>query len=144
MDCISTIDGSPDDVAAQTRGLVWFVVAQNRLLMRRSPIPPLYESGVVFRPEPWASKVQHFCHCGIVLARKWGDCKQLVAWRVAELLEQGVACWPRTFWRYANTRDLTRDLHDGLRMNAERFVLHHVQVEFESGAIEDPSEVLYY
>jgi hypothetical protein len=53
--------------------------------MQRQPLPPLYESGVVYKDEPrdvWRHAVD-------VLGEKWGDCEDLAAYRAAELRVSG-------------------------------------------------------
>jgi hypothetical protein len=105
---IVDIIGVDDDTALAgianciLEGVVW----NNRFLMRRHPgkLPPLYESGVRFRAEPWASMpnpsvivpgysplppVEQFCPYPVLLRRGFGDCAQLCAQRVAELHEAG-------------------------------------------------------
>lgn len=129
--------------------LLRIVVASNRLEMRRArkrgkPYPPLYESGVVYQREPWSGRVEEFADCRTVLRRGWGDCDDLCAYRLAELLEAGerparpcsrhvtaepgcTACVSgadiRVYWR-----------GPGKPM--------HVEVRRASGAIEDPSRFL--
>src|SRR5262245_3106128 len=74
-------------------GLLETVVDHNCDILRANPwIPTLAESGERFRDEPWAvgphrlrGGLEQFTHLLEVLRRKWGDCAQLCAWRVAEL-----------------------------------------------------------
>lgn len=103
------------------------IVALNRLDMRAlaakgARLPALYESGVRYEREPhprehWKTAVQ-------VLAdwrQGWGgaDCEDLVAWRVAELLERGKTARPKV-------------VSTGVRQ-------WHVIVEHGDGRDEDPS-----
>jgi hypothetical protein len=67
--------------------------------MAKDPLPPLYESGIVFRPEPWAgSGTEDWASPYTAIQRGWGDCDDLVVYRAAELIAQGepatiVATW---------------------------------------------------
>lgn len=54
------------------------------------PLPPLRRSGVVFRPEPGhGSGVDEFANPWLVYKRGWGDCDDLVCWRLVELRYRG-------------------------------------------------------
>ncbi len=78
----------PRVVALLARGALNVTIATNVVMMRQfgpAQFPPLYKSGVVFKPEPWAGKFEEFAHALRVLARGWGDCDDLVCYRVAEL-----------------------------------------------------------
>jgi len=144
---ITIDDDSPEVVALQTRFHLAGIVRQNRWLMHRNPrIPPLYQSGVKFRLEPWATQVQHFANCLEVLDRGWGDCKMLSAYRLAELAENaatpeiGARYGLKIYWRI-HDRD---PLHDGLGANGRgEMRIFHVQVRHPNGAIEDPSRMLH-
>ena len=110
------------------------VVAVNRLLIRWGLVPPLYRSGVLFKPEK--PGVESFADALTVYRRGHGDCAHLSAWRVAELQEalyqakkagkvRGRVRWP--------------DLR--LYMRPRRRMVH-VQVRHSDGRIEDPSRFL--
>jgi len=107
-------------------------VVHNRLVLRllRSagrPLPPLYRSRVVYRPEPAnGSGIEEFASIRRVFLRGWGDCDDLVPIRVAELQEQGEAATQRFYWRRTPRGDLSM----------------HVQVRRANGEIEDPSRLL--
>jgi hypothetical protein len=141
-------DESEKVVSAQARSLLEFVVLQNRWLMHTQPrIPPLYQSGVRFRMQPWAARVQHFATCVQVLQRGWSDCGPLGAWRVAEVQEAAIASGHPELVKdiglhiYCRIRD--RDgLHAGLGDRA-KIRIFHVQVIHPNGAIEDPSRLLH-
>lgn len=78
-------------------------------------LPPLYESGVVYRPESpdtWST-------ADLVLARGWGDCEDLTAWRVAELRARGVGA-----------------VGDVYRVRPGQW---HAVVQLPDGSVEDPS-----
>jgi len=85
---------APRAVAMAARGVLFGVVLLNMLIMRNframgKPIPKLYRSGVRFAPEPNEGQYEDFADCLSVLRRRWGDCDDLVAYRVAELRESG-------------------------------------------------------
>lgn len=78
----------PRVVALLARGALNVTIAANVVMMKdfgAAQFPPLYQSGVVFQPEPWAGQFEEFAHAIKVLARGWGDCDDLVCYRVAEL-----------------------------------------------------------
>lgn len=162
MRIVLDLSGISDDGALATLAgnVLEAVIAHNRYLLRLARqqgvrIPPLLESGVKFRNEPWAGTglqnvlrdpsappLEEFCHLGIVLARGWGDCAQLCAWRAAELREG----WP-----------LGKPAEDaGLRIYCRRPMpnarLYHVQTRFaprprfpddpKAGPVEDTSRLL--
>lgn len=96
------------------------IVETSRLEIRRGSIPPLYKSGVVYRPEPAGQ--ENWQSASETLRLGYGDCEDLVAWRVAELLEGGTDARARVL--------------------AIRPGLWHVVVEYGDGWREDPSAVL--
>ena len=54
--------------------------------LRESPLPPLYQSGVRYQPEPnTGSGIEDWACPWDCIERGWGDCDDLVGWRVAEL-----------------------------------------------------------
>jgi hypothetical protein len=89
-------------------------------------LPPLYSSGVRYRPEPTrGSGVEYFDDPWTVLERGHGDCDDLVVYRAGELIAAGepagVVC-----------------------QGAAQFTLprFHVAVRRADGSLEDPSKVL--
>lgn len=149
MRFVITVDDSDDEmVALQTRYFLTGVVRINRWLMRKhgSRIPPLYESGLRFRTEPWANDVQHCANCLEALERGWIDCKVAVCYRLAEL--QNAAPSPREAARYGmkiywRVHD-TDALHGALAQPPGRKLhVHHVQVRHPDKSIEDPSRLLH-
>lgn len=95
----SELKSDPRVVAMITRGFLQGVIACNRLLIRRRLVPPLYESGVVYKPEPWAGRFEEFADALTCYRRGWGDCDDLTAWRAAEIQENGGMAWPKVYWR---------------------------------------------
>lgn len=99
---------------------------------RGAPLPPLYRSGVVYRPEPETQRCEDWAPPPVVLERGWGDCDDLVMWRLAELLAAG----ERAHVQVARRLDET----DPRRVRGTG--AYHVLVRRESGAVEDPSKLL--
>lgn len=64
-------------------------ILQNRFLLRRLSVPPLWDAGVHWQLEPPRQPVDEFAPLTSVMARGNGDCDDLVSWRVAELRENG-------------------------------------------------------
>jgi hypothetical protein len=109
------------------RELVYALACINAAIMKSGAmpaLPPLYQSGVVYGPEPnRGSGVEDFSDPWTCYHRKCGDCDDLVIWRIAELLFSGERV-PRPQVRRA-----------GVRM--------HVLVRRANGQLEDPSRILY-
>lgn len=149
MHALVDIVGVDDDTAlcGIAERILEAVVDNNRYLLRRYPgrFPQLYDSGVRFRAEPWATPVvgsrlpplEQFCPIPALITRGFGDCAQLCAWRVAELREQG---------------EEDAQLHFYLRTIGEQWDptrqrWYHVEVRRGargSRAIEDPSRRLEF
>lgn len=120
----------PRIMAALCMAFLRGVVACNRVIIREAkdrgrPVPSIYNAGVRYEREPWSDH-EEFADLLTVLRRGWGDCDDLCAWRVAELLEQGEKASCRIYWRP--------------RRNGERMM--HCQVRRGDGSIEDPSRFL--
>lgn len=124
-----------EEIRAWLRALVALNVELLKLARaRRAPLPALYRSGVVYRPEPRASSTaiaantsEDFAPCVVALARGWGDCDDLAAWRCAELNASGIAADVDVIETRASTPTARR---------------WHIVVTLPDGSIEDPSRVL--
>src|SRR5512138_50837 len=124
--------GALDDrgVAESFRGLVNAMAEQNRLLLRKLGLPKLYDSGVLFRNEPWATRLETLTTAPACMNRGWGDCAHLSAWRIAELREEGIDAGAKIYWRVHR------------RPNGRTARLYHVEVRLPDGSVEDPSRYL--
>lgn len=154
MYAVVNVCGVDDDAELAGIGnlLLEAVIKNNVYLLRRDPgrFPPLYQSGVRFRAEPWAMPgglsgkppLELFDPIPCILARGWGDCFQLSAWRIAEL--RACAGDPKAHGRfYVRT--------DGDRWDPMRRRWYHVEVRRGcsrcfpcNGEIEDPSRMLEF
>jgi hypothetical protein len=107
------------------RLLLEALTQSNELYLATHPgTPPLYRSGVRYQREPLGQ--EDWNAIPIVLARRFGDCEDLAAWRCAEIRRGGGACVPDFFWRL---------LPGGVLM-------YHIIVRRSDGRIEDPSRLL--
>lgn len=128
MQWVLNFDGIPysqkDEIAHVGRALIAFAVRRNMTYLRSvKRAPSLYSSGVRFRREPWAGTgKEEIAGIPAVLRRKWGDCDDLVAWRVAELRIQGIDARPMIRWPKRNPNNK-----------------YHAMVRLPSGATDDPS-----
>ena len=107
--------------AGVLEGTLEGLVCANIELLDRSPLPPLYRSGVRYKRErPGRERWQT---CEQVYSTRRGDCEDLAAWRVAELRRAGEV---------------------GALVIVTKTGPHlwHVRVLRESGRIEDPSAML--
>jgi len=129
----------PRVIAEVARGFVHELVRTNLLLMRIAraknlKAPAVYRSGVVWALQPSIADGQELSTWADCLRRGWGDCKDLSAWRVAELIATGVDPGARVlvYWR-------------ALRNGPPRF--YHAEVRrtnafASTGFREDPSRFL--
>lgn len=111
-----TVDlGSPSKEAVQA--LIEGLTLVNQVVMRQSGKrwPSLRAAGVRYR------RTSAWQVCGMLLARKYGDCKDLVAYEAARLREQG----------HRVTIRLTRTGQTW-----------HVQIRLPNGKVFDPSREL--
>ena len=69
------------------------------LHLRQRAYPKVYESGVVYRREDGTENWLDIPH---VIKAGWGDCEDLVFWRVAELRQQKIKAAPFAKWRRVN------------------------------------------
>lgn len=85
-------------------------------------LPPLYQSGVRFRYEPQhGTGNEEFALPPVTYGRKWGDCDDLVIYRICELVAAGERATCRTYWK-------------GQAL--------HVAVRRGDGSVEDPAIML--
>lgn len=105
-------------------GAAWYEQALEGLVrldqaeLSGASYPPLYDAGVKYKREP----KEVWRPASIVLKDGWGDCEDLVAWRVAECRLQGDAATARVYQAGPKT--------------------WHTVVEHADGTIEDPSRIL--
>jgi hypothetical protein len=90
--------------------------------LRRKPLPPLYSTGVRYEREPNAGQWEDFKPPYRTFEDGFGDCDDLVLWRVAELKAKG---------ERASVQCLVKADPTGLKM--------HVRVRRADGREEDPS-----
>jgi hypothetical protein len=141
-----TIDDelSAPEVAAIIGAILVTHAQQNRLLMRRGGIPPLYSSGVRYQVEPWAGTMQSLRTCREALREGWAECKSLSAWLLAQYREQA----PDEFTASQYDIDVTwtdkpaDPLGIGLVPHHGIVRIFHARVLHPSGKIEDPSRKL--
>lgn len=115
-----TVPATQECLAALLEGIVLLNVE----ILARSPLPPLYRAGVVWRAE---AGTEDWLTCDRVFARRWGDCEDLACWRAAELRIRGEGAIALPV-RAGHTRTGGN--------------LWHVLTERANGDIEDPSRVL--
>ena len=84
------------------------------------PAPELYKSGVKFAPEPFKDG-EHFDLPGFVVKRGWGDCDDLVIWRLIECYRHGeLAASPAVVWPEGSRK-------------------YHARLRRADGTLEDPT-----
>lgn len=91
--------------------------------LKARPLPPLYSTSVVYRPEPETNKCEEFADPYTVYERGWGDCDDLVIWRLAEIISKGGEAYPLAMRKIGTGK-------------------YHVGIRHADGKIEDPSLLL--
>lgn len=123
---LACIGGQPlpaNTLARINEAIVLGLALANYETMAVMGITPLYESGVRYRFEKRGETWRDYCS---TLAAGFGNCKEFVAWRLAELWHQGYDAAPLS---------IVQDLGRGS-------ILFHVVVRHSDGSIEDPSKAL--
>jgi hypothetical protein len=121
--CIDTV-GLPDTrcLAQIVKGIIEGAAYGCVDALRQWRLPPLYESGVRFAYEPQhGTGLEMFDLPLVVYQRQWGDCDDLVIWRIAELVATG-------------ERATCRAIFVGEQL--------HVLVRRRNGTLEDPAVLL--
>lgn len=104
------------------------------------PYPPLYASGLYYKTD--APGKEDWWDIPATLRRGHGDCKKLVAYRVAELRVAGIECEPVLTWQWI-PRDVMIELGYPKKHLPKKGVwLVHCLVRYPDGTIEDPSKEL--
>lgn len=144
MRLVTTIEGTPEEVAAQLGYYLNGLAQANRLIMRRDRIPPLYKSGVPYKIEPWASEYQSLSTCREAIDRTWMECKAASAWLLAEYREaQPSEELARRFDIFVDWSERTRDpVNRGLTPLDGVVRVYHARVLHPDGRLEDPTRRL--
>lgn len=106
------------------------------LEFRRGNRPPsLYQSGIIYQAEPYDWPAEEWADPMLVASRGWGDCDDLVIYRLAEILadsnydpkqgqRSGLPAWPMVYRKM-----------DG----SQRY---HIGIRHADGSEEDPARRL--
>ena len=105
-------------LGALSKGLV----ALNREMLRREPLPPLYSRAAGVRYKPEGKGRERWQNAHEVFGAGVGDCEDLACWRVAELQNAGEPALVKI-----------------VRTGPRRF---HAVVLRGDGTYEDPSKIL--
>lgn len=105
-----------------------------------NPIVPLYASGVTYKEdeagrEDWSDVYG-------TIKRGTGDCKKLVAWRIAELRCAGIQCEPVIKYQWLPAKVAHGLGYPEWFVNGEGLWLVHCLVRYADGRVEDPSKIL--
>lgn len=105
------------------------------------PLLPLYAAGVKYKEDPagredWSDIFETY-------KRGTGDCKKLVAIRVAELRCAGIPCEPVLKWQHLPQEVALKLGYPEWFIKGDGLWMVHCLVRYmESGRVEDPSKVL--
>jgi hypothetical protein len=112
-------DLTTDETAGVIGDVLETLIARDRRYLAAHPMTPrVYLSGVKYRANPG-----QWLDVPSLITARFGDCKDLSAWRIAELREMG---------EEARAHVVIHERRSG--------VLYHVQVRRPGGAIEDPAK----
>lgn len=128
----------------------------NEWAMRQRDYPPLFESGVIYRPEPTKSlreRGEEFAGIDTVYARKWGDCDDIGPIYAAEIrVKLGLPAKPCIRWKWVRLpwEEAVRQGLASPRRNPPRYLdilLVHVLTMYslddgETWTVVDPCKVL--
>ena len=113
----------PDELLIQlNQAQVEALALINEVLLEWYDIPSIYE----LKPRYFNDKVERWRDIGGVLKDMKGNCKDLTAWRLAELRKRGVGCHAESIVERLSKRKL-------------RF---HTYVRLDNGGFEDPAKRL--
>lgn len=136
------IDDDPEVAQGEILWHLEGIVRSNQWLLLRHRVPPLYSSGVAYRPEPWAARAQSFSKLSECLMRGWAECKALAAWRCAEA-RNADPDRADEYRLHLSRRDYAAGQrppgYRELQPRAGRTRLWHVQLQLPDGSLEDPS-----
>ena len=106
-----------------------------------TPLPRLYDSGVVYREEPPGK--EDWCDYRTVLSQGWGDCEDLASALIAERREyDGVDARPKIRVKFISRDQLLRIGYPKKFIPRDGIFLVHVLCELPDWTIEDPSAEL--
>lgn len=112
----------PDDLlVALNEASVEGLALVDSVILRYYNIPSIYTK----RPKYRIAPKETWKDIGTLLGDGWGDCKDFVAWRLAELRKQGVSCKAESIVQRQGNR-----------------LLFHTYIRFADGHVEDPAREL--
>lgn len=102
------------------------------LEFRRKQPPKLYKSGIIYQPEPPGLPAEEWADPYTVADRRWGDCDDLVLYRLAEIFHEsgydprtgtreGLPAWPQVMRALDGTKR------------------YHIAIRHADGTEEDPA-----
>jgi len=115
------------------------LVGINLWQLRQKNYPLLYESGIYYKTIPPA---RQWYDIPLMLKIGYGDCKNLVAYRIAELKHYyNIDAKPCIKWKFVTHDSKGVKLYDN-DGDPLTILLIHVMVLYPNGRIEDPSKIL--
>lgn len=123
LSCIDPAKIPENTLADINEAMVFGLALANYAYMNVAGVIPIYESGVTYQHEHRGETWKDAC---ATLKRGRGNCKEFVAWRLAELWHQGINAMPLSIVQ---------------RLGPNK-ILFHVVLEYPDGTIEDPSSNL--
>lgn len=131
MYVVTKLPGRGVDLSRSISQLVLVLAEVWAQELARRPLPSLYSSGVVYRAESPHNLAEEWTDPYTTHERKYGDCDDLVIWRLAEILNEAgykgdrknLPAWPAVARRVDSPE-------------------YHVMIRYRNGELEDPAKKL--
>lgn len=125
MYVVLRLPGNDSDLSHSIQAMIQTVAKSWAIALAKNPLPPFYECNIRYRPEPLKNAAEEWVDPYTVFTRKYGDCDDLVIWRLAEIFNKsGVgSAWPA----------VAREIGTGK---------YHVFIRHRNGSFEDPAKAM--
>ena len=136
MFVVCRLPGSGLDLSRSIRDMVLVLAEFWSEELVRHPLKPFYSYGIRYRPEPKESLAEEWVDPYVVCERGFGDCDDMVIWRLAEIFNEsgykaggnvqriGLSAWPCVYWQ-------------------EDTGNYHVLIRHLDGRREDPAKLMH-
>jgi hypothetical protein len=119
---------------------LYYLIGLNKWQLKQRDFPLLYKSGIYYYTKPPATDWHDIPS---LLIEGKGDCKDLTAYRIAELSHYyGIECKPLIKWKWTHIWKHEDDYGNPIKPYKAKVLLVHVFLQWPNGYIEDPSKIL--
>lgn len=125
MFVVLRLPGKDTDLSRSIQSMIYSLAKSWAVALANNPLPPFYECNIRYKPEPEASLAEEWTDPYTTFTRKYGDCDDMVIWRLAEIInDSGVgSAWP----------SVAREIGTGK---------YHVLIAKNNGTYEDPARIM--